>query len=180
MRPIAAERDDEVARPTACRSATIFANTLGQQPVAAEREEAAPDEDADRERERHRVEDHDELEEGREPRADVLGRHLAHGARRERPGALGDGLLAVADREGERHQDEERARGADRPEHGARDRVMRVVRLLAERGRRLEADEEQDSEQDAAEHAAARDAEPGRLARVEHRERDAVVAALAR
>ena len=50
--------------------------------------------------------------------------------------------------------------------------------LLAERGRSLEADEEQDPEQDAAEHAAAGDPEPRRLARVEHRERDAVLAAL--
>ena len=52
-----------------------------EQPVAAQREEAAADHDADRERERHGVEDHDELENGREPRADVERRQLADGPR---------------------------------------------------------------------------------------------------
>ena len=36
---------------------------------------------------------------------------------------------------------------------------MRVVRLLADRGRSLEADEEQDAEQHAAEHASAGEVE---------------------
>ena len=40
---------------------------------------------------------------------------------------------------------------------------MRILRLLPDRGRSLEADEEQDAEQDAAEHPAARDAEERRL-----------------
>ena len=55
---------------------------------------------------------------------------------------------------------------------------MRVVRLLADRGGGLESDEEEDAEEDAAEHAAARDPEPGRLARVEHGQRDPVLPAL--
>ena len=55
---------------------------------------------------------------------------------------------------------------------------MRVVRLLADRGRRLEADEEQDAEKHAAEHAAARDGEERRLARIEHGQRDPVRTAL--
>ena len=55
---------------------------------------------------------------------------------------------------------------------------MRVLRLLADRRRGLEADEEEDPEQDPAEHAAAGDAEERGLARVEHRQRVPVLAAL--
>ena len=95
------------------------------------------------------------------------------------PRALGDGLLPVANRERERHQDVEGRAGADRAEDGARDGVVRVARLLAERRGRLEAHEQQDPQQDAAQHAPARDAEQRRLARVEHRERHAVLPALA-
>ena len=55
---------------------------------------------------------------------------------------------------------------------------MRVLGLLADRGRRLEADEEEDAEQDAAEHATAGDPEQRGLARVEHRQGVPVLAAL--
>ena len=50
--------------------------------------------------------------------------------------------------------------------------------LLTDRGRRLEADEQQDAEQHAAQHAAAGDAEQRRFPRVEHGQRVSVRAAL--
>ena len=56
---------------------------------------------------------------------------------------------------------------------------MRILRLLADRGSRLEADEEEDAEQDPAEDTAARDSENRGLARIEHGQGVAVLAALA-
>ena len=55
---------------------------------------------------------------------------------------------------------------------------LRVVGLLGDRGRRLEADEQQDAEQHPAEDAAVGEAEQRGLAGVEHRQRVAAVTAL--
>ena len=167
------------ADPRACRSATSSANTCGSSPSRPSAKNPRPMSDADRERQGHRVEDDDELEQCRVPLADVLRRHLGDRRRARRP-RLPRRRPPCRTRSRRRHamKTKNAPAAADRPQHGARDRAVRVGGLLADRRRRLEPDEEQDAEEHAAEHAAARDAEERCLTGVEHREREAVLAAL--
>ena len=123
----------------------------GQQAVAAQCEVATSDGDADRQRQCGGVEDHDQVDDGGEPRPDVLGGEVVQGLGIQ-PGALVDRRLSEPDRDRVGHDHVEQGRGTHRADQCPRNRPGGIVALLAQRCRRLEADEQQDAQHHAVEH----------------------------
>ena len=127
-----------------------------QQTVASEREQPAGDRRLEADAHRDDVEEDGQLDEHRQPAADVL---LAQRSEVERRPAAPDDPDVLGDQVEDGHDQ-------DRREDGDRDRALGVGGLLAQGGGQLEADEHQDAEQQALEHRAAL-GDVGRVERLE-------------